>query len=56
MASTALNHKADVNVDVELSKLDNEKILYVSQYIEWQIKSDSVTFSDHLHSLSVHNM
>jgi len=25
MANTALNHKADVNVDVELSKLDNEK-------------------------------
>lgn len=31
MANTALNHKADVNVDVELSKLDNRKI-FIGQY------------------------
>lgn len=31
MANTALNHKADVNVDVELSKLDNRKF-FIGQY------------------------
>lgn len=31
MANTALNHKADMNVDVELSKLDNEKN-FIRQY------------------------